>query len=83
MRSHLLPRTNSFQFIYRCILASQCGKESRDIISCNVDSTVSGQTIRKGFSAVDLRVDEEYICCSKNDVIPDEPLECYDIANHE
>ena len=56
-------------------------------ISCNVDSggldKQAGQTIRKGFSAVDLRVDEEYICCSKKDVIPDEPLECYDIANHE
>jgi hypothetical protein len=64
-----------------CILASQCDKDS--IIPCNRDIAGPDSSIRKGFTAVDLRVDEEYVCCSKQDVIPDEPLECYDIANHD
>ena len=64
-------------FLFRCILASDCKRET--VTNCK------GPPIKEkeNSGSVDLRFDENYVCCSSKDVIPTDPIECYDIPNHE
>ena len=68
-----IPDNNSFKF--RCIFASQCSKGTA--LPCD-----GSNGVRSGAVGVDLRQDDEYSCCHKDDVIV-EPVECFDIPNHE
>ena len=62
---------------FRCILASDCNRET--VASCKGPATEE----RGSGGSVDLRFDENYVCCSSKDIISTDPIECFDIPNHE
>ena len=63
-------------FSFRCILASDCNRET-------VNSCKGPKDKKEDGGAVDLRFNDDYVCCPSKDIIPSDPLECYDLPNHE
>ena len=77
----IIPARTIFRNIhiiyFRCILASQCNQETTT--PCK-----NGNGVRSDTNVnVDLRDDDNYVCCSAKEVLQEDPLECYDIPNHE
>ena len=60
----------------RCILASDCNRET--VTSCK-----GPQSEKEKGESIDLRFNDDYVCCPEKDIIPSDPLECYDLPNHE